>query len=698
MTPENRIEFAIPGAGRFALQKKHIIIGFVMVGLVVFAGILCLGAGFIGYRLIGLTQNRNGAAVAVQTEQVRQPAETDLVPDITPGAGSGAKVDSLTLQTLQEEIIPINDPRDLAVRLGGKSDIPLKKPVADLDREIGERETFWVTNVDTAENFQVETVLSAKTEHLYFWVESGLDFSQKGLDRLADEFENKIYPTNQEFFGSEWTPGVDEDPHLYVIYASGLGDSLAGYYASIDEYHPLVHEYSNAHETFMLNADNLSLNEDYTYNVLAHEFQHMIHWYRDRNETSWLNEGFSELATLLNGYRFSLGGFDYLYAQDPDIQLNDWPNDPSRTRPHYGSSFLFVTYFLDRFGNQATKALVADDLNGLDSVDRVLSDLDIRNPGSGRVMTGDDVFLDWIITNYLKDEYNLTDRYQYSNFPNAPDFSPTEQVDRCPTDELSRDVSQYGVDYIRISCSGDYQLIFDGEEQVGLLPEDPYAGDFAFWSNKGDQSNMRLTREFDLTNLEGPITLRYWTWYDLEEDYDYLYLETSMDGKNWSILKTPSGTDEDPSGNSYGWAYNGLSGDDGVWIQEEIDLSSYAGQKVQIRFEYVTDAAVHGEGFLLDEISIPEIGYQEGFEEGLGGWTAEGFVRIKNELPQTYRLALLRLGEEPVVEFLELDHQNDFQGDIFLEEEDAAEEIILVVTGTTRYTRQKADYQFSIQP
>jgi hypothetical protein len=43
---------------------------------------------------------------------------------------------------------------------------------------------------------------------------------------------------------------------------------------------------------------------------------------------------------------------------------------------------------------------------------------------------------------------------------------------------------------------------------------------------------------------------------------------------------------------------------------------------VQLRFEYITDAAVNGEGLLLDDIRMPEIGYQTDFEAGrwrLGG-------------------------------------------------------------------------------
>jgi len=674
------------------VNNKPILIVLIILAVVVLC-FSCLACGVLGYGInVWFRENDLITQTPIEVEAL-PPTEVEIInPDPTEQTDAGQY--SSTLETLLNSDIPINDPIDIAQRLEGKDNIPLTLPVENLDRQVGEKETFWVTDTDTAENFQVETSLAAVTDHLYFWIEDGVDYSQKALDKLAAEFEDVIYPTNQEFFGSEWAPGVDEDPHLYVIYARGLGLNLAGYYASIDEYHPLVHEYSNAHETFMLSADNAGLSEGYTYGVLAHEFQHMIHWYRDRNETSWLNEGFSELATLLTGQREG-ATHDYFYSQQPDSQLNDWPNDPNATIPHYGSAFLFVTYFLDRFGSEATKALVSDDLNGLQSVDKVLRDLELTDPDTGSVITADDVFLDWVVTNYIKDEYNVTDRFRYSNYPDAPIFFPTENIDQCPTGREHRDVHQYGVDYIELSCQGSYTLKFEGQLSVRVLPENPYSGSYAFWSNKGDHSDMSLTREFDLSDVSGSITMSYWTWYDLEEDYDYVFLEISTDGEDWRIIRAPSSTSEDPSGNSYGWGYNGLSGGDGSWIQENVDLSNYAGEIIQIRFEYITDAAVHGEGFLLDDVSIPEIGYFADFEEDNGGWVNEGFVRIENSLPQTYRLALVYLDAVPKVQYITVSADNTVEIPISIGESGSGN-VVLVITGTTRFTRQLADYQFEL--
>ena len=596
-----------------------------------------------------------------------------------------------TLRTLEDTIVPINDLVELAQRLEGKQNIPETLPPPAAPFKVGDRKKFWATNTDTNENFQVDATLRYVTDHVYFWVQDDVRYDENDMKDLVDTFEQKIYPTDREFFGTEWTPGIDGDPHLYILYATNLGNSLAGYFSSADEYSPEAHEYSNGHEMFLLSADNVSLDEEFARSVLAHEFQHMIHWFRDRNEETWMNEGFSEVAAFLNGY--DVGGADFVYAGDPDIQLTDWPSGIENTTPHYGAAFLYLTYFLDRFGEDATKALVAEPENGMVGIDKVLADSGAKDAATGQPISADDVFLDWEVASFLQDGNVGDGRYTYHNYPSAPQPNETESIDSCPSDAQTREVSQYGADYIRIECSGDYTLHFEGSVQVGVVPADPHSGDYMFWSNQGDESDMTLTRSFDFTGQSGDLTLQYWTWYDLEEDYDYLYLEASQDGgKTWEILTTPSGTGDDPSGNSYGWGYNGKSGggEDAEWIEEQVDISQFAGKQVMLRFEYVTDAAVNGRGLLLDDISVPQIDYSSDFEQDEGGWEGEGFARIQNSLPQTFRLALISENGDTTVQNITLSADNS--ADIPIQGNS-----VLVVTGTTRFTREKAAYRFTIE-
>ena len=626
-------------------------------------------------------------ASIVMTLQPRQPTPTVVI-------SRAQEVSRETLVSLQNTTVPANDPLELAQRLRGLGTVPPTVAPAAQPFELGDTMLFWITNQDTNANTQVKAVLRYITDHVYFWVQEGVRLDEGDLRSLVEAFETKIYPTDRKYFGSEWTPGVDGDVHLYMLYARGLGSTVAGYFSTPDEYPPEAHPYSNAHEMFMISADNQGLADTFTYGVLAHEFQHMIQWNLDRNESTWLNEGFSELAALLNGYYE--GGFDSRYTRNPDIQLTDWPGDDRLTIAHYGGSFLFVSYFYDRFGSQALHALAADQANGMDSLDDVLQSLKATDPLSGKPVSADDVFADWVLASYIHDASVSDGRYAYQSYPSAPAPKATEKVSRCPSQPAARSVNQYGVDYIRITCQGDYTLHFAGSTSVKLVPQDAHSGSYAFWSNAGDMVDTTLTQAFDFSSHSGPLTLSYWTWYSLEEGFDYVYLEASTDGESWTILQTPACTRADLSGNSYGCGYNALSGGgkQAQWVEQRVDLSRYAGEKVWLRFEYVTDAGVNKDGFLLDDVAIPETGYASDFERDAGGWEAAGFVRLENVLPQTFRLAVIYKGSETRVQYIPL--TAEVTADIPLHIGGDIDEVILVVSGTTRFTRQPATYQYEV--
>ena len=657
------------------------IVGGVVAILLCCACVVIIAAGVIIYQAYQQVPTNNFPTLIPPVDAETSTPQSVPTLDRTP-------TDSNTLDVLNNTLVPENDPYELGCRLKGKCNVSTTVPGKEY--KVGDKEQFWITNNDTAENKQITATLLYITPHSYFWAQEGTQVNTDEMKLLMDTFENKIYPTDREFFGEEFNPGVDGDPHIFVIYASGLGSSVAGYFNSSDSYNPEIKEFSNAHETYMLSTSQ-DLADEYTYGVLAHEFVHMIQFASDRNDVSWLGEGFAEVGSFLNGYY--TGGHDWSYTIDPDLQLTTWESISSggRSSAHYGQSFLYLAYFLDRFGEDATKALTSNPENDIPSVDDTLAQLDITDPLTGKIVTADDVFMDWAATLYLMDGTVGDGRYVYYNYPDAPKTQETETISSCPQSPLDRSVNQYGIDYIRITCSGDYTLNFNGSTVIGLLPTVAHSGEYTFWSNKGDESDMTLTREFDLTGVSGSANLNYWTWYDIEEDWDYVYVEASTDGEHWDILKTPSGTDYNPSGNSYGWGYTGETGD---WIEETVDLSQYVGQKVFIRFEYITDAAVNGQGLLLDDISIDAINYQSDFEAGDDGWEAKGFARVDNVLPQTYRLSLIIKGDTTTVTNIEVSSDQTAEIPLSL---NVGEEATLIVTGTTRFTIIPAAYQIEVK-
>ena len=595
-----------------------------------------------------------------------------------------------TLKLLEGIIVPKDDLATLACSFKNVCNIPPTLPPPPAPFTPGARQTFWVSSEDTNSYFQVQATLRYVTPHSYFWVADSVHYNQQDIKDLMDAFENKIYPTDRAFFGSEWTPGVDDDPHIYILYTGGLGGNVGGYFYSPDEYPPQVRQYSNAHEMFYISSSE-SLSDPYTYGTLAHEFQHMIRWYQDSNETSFLNEGFSELATFLNHY--DNGSFDQIYLSDPDLNLTDWLGSTGDNSAHYGASFLFVTYFLDRFGKDTTQALGRNQQNGLDAIDSTLVQSNITDPATTKVITADDFFLDWAVTNFVQDGSVGDGRYVYHNYPNAPKAGPTETISNCPSDPASRTVNQYGVDYIQVTCPGSYTLHFEGATTTRLLPAEPQSGSYAYWSNLGDESDMTLTHQFDLSGVSGPVSMNYWTWYDIEKDFDYVYVEASSDGQQWTILNTPSGTASNPNGASYGWAYTGQSNG---WIQESVDLSQFAGKQAFVRFEYITDPAVNGDGFLLDDITVPAIHYSTSFETNDNSWLADGFARIENAIPQTFHLALItHSANATTVQIIPVAADQSAEIPLAIGQ-NGIRDVILVVTGTTRFTRELAPYQFSI--
>ncbi len=595
-----------------------------------------------------------------------------------------------TERQLATVLVPTRDLRDLAQRLRpGVGEIPKIVNPTPPSYQVGDRATFWVGNTDTDEHFQIEAELRYITPHVYMWVEVGVDVDQKALERSAERFERETYPTNRMFFGTEWTPGVDNDPHLTILHARGLGEHVAGYYSAADEVSRLAQPYSNEREMFYINIDNTLPGTEFYDSVLAHEFQHMIHWYNDRNEETWVNEGFSELATMLNG--FSEGRADRLFTQLPDTQLNTWTDDPGGNGPHYGGSFLFMEYFLERFGEEMTKAVVASPANGIAGFDDALAK-------AGRPERFEDIFADWLIANYLNDTSIADGRYGYRNYrPSTVEF---DQRHRSFPVQRESQVHQYGADYILIQGKGDVVVRFQGATTVRLADTQAHSGRFAWWSNRADDSDTRLTREFDLTGVD-KATLQMWMWYDLEDKYDYAYLEVSTDGgRTWTILRGKYTTDENPTGNAFGPGYTGKSGggDTPRWVQEEIDLTPYAGQKILIRLEYVTDDAVNYPGLFLDDVAIPEIGYQADFETDDGGWQAEGWIRTDNVLTQRWLVQIIEQSRRGV-EVRRMAIGPDGKGAIAIDGLRRSSKIaVMVISAMAPVTTEVAPYQYTIEP
>lgn len=606
----------------------------------------------------------------------------------TPTPAPAAPKDDDTLAAITSAEIRERDLRQITAELTGQDSVPATTGAGPADHAVGTVLEFRAHNTDTNEPFTVNARLVYKTDNAYFFAEEGVDVNESATRRLLDDFQANTYPTNRAFFGSEWSPGVDGDPRVYILFVRGIGFSTLGYYSSEDQYTRAANPDSNEKEMFYINADLTEPGDADLASTLAHEFQHMIHWNQDLNEDTWLNEGASMLAELLNGYDPVAYASDF--ADDPDRQLNTWTDGD--TIPHYGAAYLFQTYFLDRFGEAASKALVADPRNGLASVDGVLADLGLTDSATGQPLTASDVFADWAVANYLNDPALSDGRYAYRQLTSLPRFETASEYRTCPVGPEPAQVRQYGTDYHLFNCAGSYTLTFTGDSEVAVVPAEARDGRYVWWGHRNDESITTLTRALDLTGLSA-ATLQYAAWWDIEQDYDYAYLQASTDGgATWQVLRAPGMTDSNPNGSNLGWGYTGRS--EG-WLEETVDLSAYAGQSLLVRFLYVTDAALNEPGLLVDDIRVPELNLSDDFEAGPGEWEARGFVRMDNTVAQTFVVQLIREGAATTVERLTLDGANTVRLPLEIAR---GERVTLLVSGTTPFTTVPANYLYALEP
>jgi hypothetical protein len=539
-----------------------------------------------------------------------------------------------TWAALDTTPIPAADPLRLAQELRGLTVEPIY-PTRAATRQVGEVQAFWVINESEDRTFQVEADLRVVGEHIYLWVERGVEVNPADLEAVAAEFDGRIYPAVRAIWGNEPNPGVDGDPRLYALFAYGMGPGVAAYFASRHTYPAIIYPNSNEHEMFFINLDAFGvagLNSLSLKSTLAHEFQHMIRSRIQDNESTYLNEGYSTFTQL---YLYGDANAAVWYLAQPDTQLNTWAESGNRAA-HYGAAQLFITYFYDRFGLEGLQALSNHPGLGLEAVDGTLRGL--GEPGV------DEFVAEWVLATLLNDPTVGDGRYFYPTLPDLPEPDVVRPLREYPA-TVEASARQYGVDYyplLNLEDRAQLTITLDAPPTTPLIEVQASSGQWLWYSQRGDASSTALTRAFDLTAVTS-AALEYNLWFDLEDSWDYGYLQVSTDGgATWAILPTAHTTADNPHGLAYGPGYTGESRG---WLTEVVPLDAYAGQHIRIRFQVITDDAINQPGMALDDIHLPQIGYSSDFEVDDGGWQAEGWVRIDNVLPQQAWVMLVQRSE-----------------------------------------------------
>lgn len=158
-------------------------------------------------------------------------------------------------------------------------------PLVVLAFYVGETPVFNVNSFyDYANRSKVNAVLRHVGDKAVFYVDEDWWSSQASKEdadnyiaALSDEFDKVIYPRLTQVYGQEWSPGIDNEFKITVL-LSRLQGGAGGYFNPTDESHMAG---SNEREMIYLNVD--FLNSLRIRGYLAHEFQHLISFYQEKN-------------------------------------------------------------------------------------------------------------------------------------------------------------------------------------------------------------------------------------------------------------------------------------------------------------------------------------------------------------------------------------------------------------------------------
>lgn len=274
-----------------------------------------------------------------------------------------------------------------------------------------------VFNVDYVFDSQSQKEITAslvKTSRSAYWyLDNRITATQEmnsAIDALSQEFEENIYPTLTKVFGSEWSPGIDKNTRITVLFHP-MAKKKAGYFRSADEYPKIQIPNSNEREMIYLNSEHLM--DANAKSFLAHEFTHLITFnQKDKRynvpEDVWLNEARAEYASTLLGYDSDYEDSNLQkrvkdFLNKPFDSLTEWRDFPE----DYGTASMFIQYLVDHYGIQVLSDSLRLPKTGISSINAVLS-------GKGFKEDFSQAFLNWTVA-VLINNCQVAEKYCYFN-------------------------------------------------------------------------------------------------------------------------------------------------------------------------------------------------------------------------------------------------------------------------------------------
>lgn len=534
---------------------------------------------------------------------------------------------------------------------------------------------------------------------------------------LVGEFDNNIYPTEVAFFGA---------PDLHDGSAALLeawGYVPAGYYADSagrqvvlvsnvedDNYYDpdypnyIAGFYSPTFEAYfdrnIMSIDSHDWanrvgpdgSRPYLYEgTFAHEYQHLLHDDYDSDEENFVNEGLSMFAEFLTGYIVGNDAYSTFEAL-PENSLNIWGDQGGREIvADYGMVFLYQMYLYENFGPEFIQAEFHNPDNGITGINSTLA-----TNRKWRKNSFESLYHDFSVAVLIDDVKFKNGRYGFKNLDVGIDIGTPGAPN--PDAYDTEGAPPWGADYIWID--GDPEKLekinFNGVD-YSMFPTGWTSDGDVLWGGAAD-----LASTWAIFPTTGGGTLTFDTYWDIEDYWDFGFVQVSTDGGHtWtSLANAYTVADYDPSAHPDIIAnLPGLTGWSGGWMNLSYDLSAYAGQDVLVAFRYMTDWGTTYGGWYIDNVYVDGTLISDGTDASAfmditevvpidNNFTVT-FVGMKTEKKKTeYKVKTMKLDE--------MTEQGFFKIDEVLEDSGSA---VMIVTfdapdGFTNYGQYSYDFIF----
>ena len=340
--------------------------------------------------------------------------------------------------------------------------------------QIGDQRIFFAVNFRTQDQYNLRATLRGIGDFCYVYVQNSewnRRVNSRAITNLIRSFERStptdpnrgIYQIQTKIFGQP--PDRDGDERVFFLLldipSDARGQVVAGYFSDIDQQRGQLRDpktgklyNSNELDLIYLDTNPISAGGPDSLTVLAHEFQHLIHWKNDRRETVWVNESLSEFAMFICGFP----PLDHLssFESNPEISLIDWDRDSPYLLASYGAAYLWSLYLYEHHGKEQIITTIARSRSsGISGINQALRTL-------GSKETFQTVYADWKIANLVDDLDFGNGKYGYRNA--NPRIQVSKKHQFYPVKSGRQLLKSYSVNYISFAQSS-------GEKSMSLSME-----------------------------------------------------------------------------------------------------------------------------------------------------------------------------------------------------------------------------------